>query len=148
VGSATGALGAMAYQTVAEAATRARMLIYLVTHFPPNVVEKPAREFEKQIKNGVRVAAEAFGDAMHQAPSWLVTHPITIVDPKSEIGLKVQKAMLEAQRGPGRRRDARLGPVGRWVGRLASNVALWFDPALEGRFTLPSVKEGEKEKTT
>lgn len=142
VGSATGALGAMAYQTVAEAATRARMLIYLVTRFPPEVVEKPAREFEQQIKDGVRVAAETFQDAMHQAPAWLVTHPITIVDPNSEIGVKVQKAMLEAQRRPSpRRRDARLGPLGRLVGRLASRFALWCDPALEGRFTLPSVSE-------
>src|SRR2546422_11293357 len=87
------------------------------------------------------LAAETFEDAMHQAPSWLVMHPITIVDPKSAIGLKVQKAMLEAERRPRRRRDARLRPIGRWVGNLASRFALWCDPALEGRFTLPSAKK-------
>jgi hypothetical protein len=148
VGSATGALGGMAYDAVAEAATRVRMLIHLVNNYPPNPADAAGRVFEQQIKKGIKVAAETFEDAMHQAPAWLVTHPITIVDPKSEIGLKIQETMIEAQRRPGRRRNARLGPVGRLLGRLASNVALWWDPALEGRFTLPStVKEVDKKKT-
>ncbi len=148
VGSATGALGGMAYDAVAVAATRARMLNHLVKSLPPPVVEKPARELEKQVKNGIKLAAEAFGDAMRSAPSWLTTHPLVVVDPQSELGRAVQRGMLAAlPRIGGRRFEARLGPLGRWLGRLASNVALWWDPALEGRFTIARDKKEEKKPT-
>ncbi|HEX9346585.1 MAG TPA: hypothetical protein VF919_03350 [Gemmatimonadales bacterium] len=136
VGSATGALGGMAYDAVAEAATRVRMLNHLVRNYPPGTADNVGRALEKRIKKGIAVAASTFEDAMHQAPAWLVTHPITIVDPKSEIGLSIQRTMIEAQRVPLRRRNAILGPVGRFIGNVASRIAIWWDPAQEGRFTL------------
>jgi hypothetical protein len=145
VGSETGALGGMAYDAVAETATRARTLIYLVKTFPSDTVEMKAREYEKQIKKGIQVAAETFEEAMHQAPSWLTTHPVTIRDPRSEIGRKVQQTMLDTQkRLGGRRSEPRLGPVGVWVGRGIARVALWFDPTLESHLQLTEEDEEKK----
>jgi len=144
VGSATGALGGMAYDAVAEAATRVRMLIHLVKEYPPGPADAVGRALEQQVKKGIKVAALTFEDAMHQAPAWLVTHPVTIVDPKSTIGLSIQRTMIEAQRVPRKRRDAILGPVGRFIGNVTSRVALWWDPAQEGRFTLPSGSRNEE----
>jgi hypothetical protein len=100
---------------------RARMLAYQVQHFSSGVIETRARWLEKQVKYGISVAAETFEDAMRNAPSWLTTHPVTIVDARSGIGKKVQAAMLEAQRRTrGRHHETRFGFLGRWVERLAS----------------------------
>ena len=136
VGSATGALGAMAYQTVAQASKRARVLVHLVTNL--QVTGDAARELESEIKKGVSEAASVFEDAMRSAPAWLTTHPITFVDPQSELGLNVTGTLRTAQiRIRGRQRAARLGPVGKWLGRVSARSALWFDPALEAQLRLP-----------
>ena len=137
VGSATGALGAMAYQTVAEASKRARVLVHLVTHL--HITGDAARVLERDIKKGIEEAANVFEDAMRSAPSWLTTHPITFVDPQSELGLNVTGTMRSTQmriRGP--LPEARLGSLGRWLGRVSARLALWFDPALGAQLHLPS----------
>jgi len=135
VGSATGALGAMAYQTVAQASKRARVLVHLVTSL--QVTGDAARELESDIKKGIAEAASVFEDAMRSAPEWLTTHPITFVDPQSELGLNVTGTLRTAQiRIRGRRPDARLGSVGKWLGRVSAKSALWLDPALEAELGL------------
>lgn len=53
-----------------------------------------------------------------------------------------KKVVFYIERTTGARGDLAPAPV-----TLASNVAPWWDPALEGRFTLPSgAQEGEKKK--
>jgi hypothetical protein len=136
VGSATGALGAMAYQTVAEASKRARMLVHLVTNL--QITGDAARELERQIKKGIAEAADVFEDAMRSAPSWLTTHPITFVEPQSELGLNVTGTLKSTQmRIRGRLREGRLGSFGRWLAKGSARLALWLDPALEAQLTLP-----------
>jgi hypothetical protein len=130
VGSATGALGAMAYQTVAEASKRARVLVHVVTN--RHMTGDTARELERQIKQGIAEAARVFEDAMRSAPSWLTTHPITLVDPQSELGLTVTGTLKSTQlRIRGRLPRARLGPLGGALGKVCATLALWFDPSLE-----------------
>jgi hypothetical protein len=137
VGSATGALGAMAYQTVAEASKRARVLVHMVMNL--HATGDAARELESQIKRGIAEAAEVFEDAMRSAPAWLTTHPITFVDPQSELGLNVTGTLRSTQmriRGP--LPEARLGPLGRFLGKACAKLALWLDPTLEVQLGLPT----------
>jgi hypothetical protein len=130
VSSATAALGAMAYETVGEAARRIRLLNHLTNHFSPPAIAGPARTLEAQIKDGLHGAASVFEDAMRSAPSWLSTHEITVVHPKSALGLKVAAALSEASlRTLGDRHEPRLGPVGAWLGRRLARAARWLNPA-------------------
>jgi hypothetical protein len=85
----------MAYQTVAQASKRARVLVHLVTNL--QVTGDAARELESEIKKGIAEAASVFEDAMRSAPSWLTTHPITFVDPQSDLGLNVTGTLRTAQ---------------------------------------------------
>jgi hypothetical protein len=136
VGSATGALGAMAYQTVAQASKRTRVLVHLVRNL--HVTGEAARRLESQIKEGIAEATSVFEDAMRSAPRWLTTHPVTFVEPHSTLGLNVTGTMRTAQlriRGPVQ--EARLGPLGRWLGRVNAKLARWFDPALDAQLSRP-----------
>lgn len=131
VSSATAALGAMAYETVGEAARRIRLLNHLTEHFSMPVIESPVRALEAQIKDGLHGAASVFEDAMRSAPSWLSTHQITVVHPKSELGLKVAEALRGASlRTLGERHEPRLGRVGAWLGQRLAKAARWLNPAL------------------
>jgi len=65
VGSATGALGAMAYQTVAEASKRARVLVHVVTN--RHMTGDPARELERQIKQGIAARLGPLGGPLGTA---------------------------------------------------------------------------------
>ena len=135
VGSATGALGAMAYLTVAQASKRTRILVHLVKNL--HITGDAARNLERQIKEGVAEAARVFEDAMRSAPAWLTSHPITFVDPQSELSLNVTGTMkstaLRVHRG---RRESRLGAFGRWLARGSAKLAVWLDPALEAQLLL------------
>jgi hypothetical protein len=135
VGSATGALGAMAYQTVAQASKRTRLLVNLVAD--RHITGDPARRLESQIKAGIAEAASVFEDAMRSAPTWLRVRPVTFVDPHSELGLNVTGTMRSTQmriRGP--LREPRLGTFGRWLGNASAKLAVWLDPALEFQVSL------------
>jgi hypothetical protein len=136
VGSATGALGAMAYQTVAAASKRARVLVHLVADL--HVTGEAARQLEGQIKEGIAEATAVFEDAMRSAPGWLTTHPITFAEPRSTLGLNVTGTMRSTQmriRGP--LQEARLGALGRWLGGVSMRLARWFDPALDSELGQP-----------
>ena len=135
VGSATGALGAMAYLTVAQASKRTRVLVHLVKNL--HVTGEAARRLEAQIKAGVAEAARVFEDAMRSAPAWLTSHPITFVDPQSELSLTVTGTMKSTQlRVHPAQRPARLGAIGRWLGSVSARFAVWLDPALEAKLLL------------
>jgi hypothetical protein len=135
VGSATGALGAMAYQTVAEASKRTRQLVNLVSD--RHITGDPARRLESQIKGGIAEAASVFEDAMRSAPTWLRAHPVTFVDPHSELGLNVTGTMQSAQlRILGPVSEAHLGAFGRFLGNASAQFAVWLDPTLESRLNL------------
>jgi len=132
VGSATGALGAMAYQTVAEASKRTRVLVHLVRNL--HVTGDAARRLEAQIKEGIAEATRVFEDAMRSAPAWLTSHPITFVEPQSTLGINVTGTMRSTQmriRGP--MREARMGAFGKWLGGVSAELALWLDPALDAQ---------------
>ena len=132
VGSATGALGAMAYQTVAEASKRTRVLVHLVRNL--HVTGDAARRLEAQIKEGIAEAAKVFEDAMRSAPAWLTSHPITFVEPHSTLGINVTGTMRSTQmriRPPAR--PAPLGALGRLLGSASARLAVWFDPTLEAQ---------------
>ena len=136
VGSATGALGAMAYLTVAQAAKRTRILVHLVKSL--HVTGEAARSLETQIKTGIAEAVRVFEDAMRSAPPWLTSPPITFVDPQSELSLSVTGTMRSTHLRVHRaRRAARLGALGRWLGSASAKLAVWLDPALETHFFLP-----------
>jgi hypothetical protein len=130
VGSATGALGAMAYQTVAEASKRTRVLVHLVRNL--HVTGDAARRLEEQIKAGIVEAARVFEDAMRSAPRWLTDQPITFVEPQSTLGINVTGTMRSTQmriRGPVP--QVKMGAFGGWLGGVAARLALWLDPTLE-----------------
>jgi hypothetical protein len=130
VGSGTAALGGMAYEMITEGARRIRLINDLTERLQPNQAEADVRTLERQVKNGIKQAAETFEDAMRSAPSWLTTHPFTVVHPRSEIGRRVEAELMAAQkRTLGERHEARLGRVGRFMGRRLARVARWFDPA-------------------
>jgi hypothetical protein len=134
VGSATGALGAMAYLTVAQASKRTRMLVHLVKNL--HVTGDSARNLEGQIKSDIAEATRVFEDAMRSAPRWLTTHPVAFVAPQSTLSIDVTGTMRTAQlriRGP--RREARLGSLGRWLGSVNAKLALWLDPELDAQLS-------------
>jgi hypothetical protein len=88
------------------------------------------KDLETQIRSDVREAADLFEDALRCAPSWVLKHKFTVVDPESKVGKKVEKELREMrQRLQPRRHEAILGPVGRFLGRLFAKLATWFDPA-------------------
>lgn len=126
----------MAYQTVAGASKRARLLVHVVTN--RHQTGDAARELEREIKKGIADAASVFEDAMRSAPAWLTTHPIPFVEPHSEIGLNVTGTLRSTQmRIHGGRYKARWGRVGQLLGRVSARLALWLDPGLETQLSLP-----------
>ena len=127
VGAGTAVLGAMAYDMVTEARRRGHLLVQVANRDP--AAEKEARRFEQQFKNGIARATELMEDALRSAPHWLQTQLITIVDPTSEVGKKVQEQLRAGlERVRSRRQTPILGPVGRMLSRITAGITRWLDP--------------------
>lgn len=132
VSTATAALGAIAFDCVAEAATRARMLVRLTNAGggATRIAGNDARQLETQVKKGAREAATILEDALRCAPSWILKHKFTIVDPQSTVGKNIEQHLNELRkRLQPRRHEAVLGPVGRFLGAWLAKLASWLDPA-------------------
>lgn len=127
VSAGTAVLAGMAYDMVSEARRRGHMLIHLAHQSP--AAEAEARTFEQQVKNGIADANELMEDALRSAPHWVQTQLVTIVDPTTRVGKKVQEHLQAKQRRVvSRRQNPILGPLGRALGRVTARFARWLDP--------------------
>jgi len=130
VSTGTAAMGAYAYVQITSAAMRAKLLVKLAQTRSMTIGGYTSEKLEEQIKKEVSEAADLFEDGLRCAPSWVLEHRFSVVDPRSTMGLKVQEQLREMRRRiHPRRHEPIVGPVGKLCGQQLARLAVWFDPA-------------------
>lgn len=125
--SGTAALGGFAYALLNDAIIAARRLARLVADGVPS---DAVRALETECKDSLAQAVLCLNDAMRAAPTWLQRHQITVVDPQSRMGKRLEEGLLaERSQAPVRRHEPRFGSLGAELGRRLASAGRWFNPA-------------------